>query len=407
LSAQGERARPDTGVDALYRVIEQLAGATAPASEWERSILPARVRNYQPFWLDELTGSGEVQWFGAGSLPHRDGWVGFVPADQAAALLPSPTALADPTEAHNALLELFGDGVALLTRGVHAALAGFTADVVDAALWDLVWATSLSNDSLAVARRRQGPRTAAARQSTRRARSRAPRRLGRPTTADAVPGRWFRLAEPPASATVRAHAAAGALLDRHGVLTRGAAAAEGVPGGFAGAYRVLSAMEDAGRVQRGYFVEGLGAAQFAGSTAVDQLRSARGGDDDQARALAATDPANPYGAALAWPKSPASHLPGRKAGATVVIDHQGLALFCERGGKSLLTWCPPDSDRARIALGTLCGEVRAGRRTALHLLKVDAEEVHGSPWTNVLQQAGFALTPRGLRLRPERVRVGA
>jgi ATP-dependent Lhr-like helicase len=119
-------------------------------------------------------------------------------------------------------------------------------------------------------------------------------------------------------------------------------------------------------------------------------------------ALAATDPANPYGAALPWPSSPVSHLPGRKAAATVVIDDEGLALFVERGGRSLLTWCPPDSERAAVALATLVGEVRAAHRPALHLLKVDGAATYDSPWRKALQSAGFLLTPRGLRLRPER-----
>ncbi|MCZ3390230.1 MAG: ATP-dependent helicase [Actinomycetia bacterium] len=395
------------GVDGLYRVIEQLAGATAPASEWERSILATRVRGYQPAWLDQLTGSGDVVWFGAGALPQGDGWVGFVPAEQSALILPAPAAVDDRTDAHAALLELFGDGVALLTRGVHASLSAYPSDVVDTALWDLVWAGLLTNDSLAALRSRQGTRRTAFGRSTPSVGSRSPTRTGRmtrtsrPVVADAVPGRWFRVNEPPASTTLRAHATAAALLGRHGVLTRGSAAAEGVPGGFAATYRVLAAMEDAGRVQRGYFIEGLGAAQFAGSAAVDQLRT----EDTAQRvhALAGTDPANPYGAALPWPSSPASHLPGRKAGATVIIDEAGLALFVERGGRSLLSWCLPGSDRAGAATAALVSAVRSGHRPALHLLKVDGAEIHPSPWRQPLQQAGFLLTPRGLRLRTDRI----
>ncbi len=408
VGAQGVGA----GVDDLYRVIEQLAGVTAPASEWERAILPARVRGYQPTWLDELTGSGDVVWFGAGALPKNDGWVGFVPTEQIATLLPAPTPIDAPTDAQTALLNLFGDGVALLTRGVHAALPRYSADVVDAALWDLVWAGMLSNDALAALRAQQGAKQGAKQHVGRRAlrpRShptgqRPSRRPRRSATADAVPGRWFRVNEPAAEPTLRAHATAETLLGRHGVVTRGSVAAEGVPGGFAAVYRVLAAMEDAGRVQRGYFVEGLGAAQFSGSAAVDQLRTL---DDraDRVYALAATDPANVYGAALAWPSSPASHLPGRKAGATVVIDDQGLALFVERGGRSMLTWCPPDSARATAALSALVTEVRSARRPALHLTKVDGAEVYPSSWCNTLMAAGLLLTPRGLRLRPERTQT--
>ena len=390
------------GVDDLYRVLEQLAGVTAPASEWERSILPARVRGYRPAWLDEITGSGDVVWFGAGGLPQGDGWVGFVPADQISTLLPVPTVVDDATDVHAALLDLFGDGVALLTRGVHSSLSRYTADVVDGALWDLVWAGALTNDSLAALRVRIGGRGRQA--APRPVGRRQGRRPGRSTAAEGVPGRWFRVFEPPASPTLRAHATAQALLRRHGVLTRGAAAAERVSGGFAAVYRVMAAMEDAGQVQRGYFVEGLGVAQFAGSAAVDRLRTL---DDraGQVLALAATDPANPYGAALSWPATPDTHRPGRKAGATVVLDGDGLALFAERGGKSLITWCDVADGRAPPAVTALVAAVRSGHRPPLHIQQVDGVPVHTSPWRDVLTDGGLVLTPRGLRLRPERTRA--
>jgi ATP-dependent Lhr-like helicase len=216
-----------------------------------------------------------------------------------------------------------------------------------------------------------------------------------------VPGRWFRVTEQPASPTLRAHGTAQSLLGRHGVVTRGAAAAEGVSGGFAAVYRVMAAMEDAGQVQRGYFVEGLGVAQFAGGEAVDSLRSTDD-SDGQTLALAATDPANPYGAALPWPATPDTHRPGRKAGATVVLDDRGLALFVERGGKSLITWCDAPDERAAPAVAALVAAVRAGLRPPLHFHQVDGVPVHTSPWRDVLTEGGLVLTPRGLRLRPER-----
>jgi ATP-dependent Lhr-like helicase len=225
-----------------------------------------------------------------------------------------------------------------------------------------------------------------------------------------IPGRWFRVAAEPASSTLRAHALAEALLDRHGVLTRGSVATEKVAGGFAAVYRVMAAMEETGRVQRGYFVEGLGAAQFAGSTAVDLIRAGPAADPSPGSAghplvLAATDPASPYGAALAWPASPEAHRPGRKAGATVVLDEHGLALFVERGGRSMLSWCEPGSARASAAAEALTHEVRAGRRPPLHVQRVDGDDIHVSAWRHPLQEAGLLLTPRGLRLRPDRNRV--
>jgi ATP-dependent Lhr-like helicase len=189
------------------------------------------------------------------------------------------------------------------------------------------------------------------------------------------------------------------LLLRHGVLTRGVAAAERVPGGYAALYRVLATMEDAGHVRRGYFVEGLGVAQFGSGTAVDTIRQEAA---PAARTLAATDPANPYGAALPWPAASTGHLPGRKAGAAVVVDADGLALFVERGGRSLLTWCAPDDARAAPALTALADAVRAGRRPPLHVQRIDGVDVNQSPWREPMTAAGFLVTPRGLRLRPAR-----
>jgi ATP-dependent helicase Lhr and Lhr-like helicase len=379
-----------SGPDGVYRVVEQLAGVLAPASEWERSVLPARVRGYRTEWLDQLTTSGEVTWFGAGGLPAEDGWVGLLPTDRLDALLPDaqPPATLDP--AHTALLELFAPGVALLTRGIHDALTSWPRDVVDAALWDLVWSGLLSNDSLAVLRQRSGPRRP------------APRVSRRTRPVPSAPGRWYRLPAPAESSTVRAHATAEALLDRHGVITRGVASTERIAGGFAALYRVLTTMEDAGRVRRGYFVEGLGAAQFTAGSAIDQLRVTA---TPVTRALAATDPANPFGAALPWPKTTETHLPGRKAGATVVVDDEGLALFVERGGRSLLTWCD-SGERGQRAIAALVESVRRGHRPALHVQRVDGGGVHESAWHDQLVAAGFTVTPRGLRLRPDRHPAG-
>ena len=390
------------GVDAVYQALDQLAGATAPASEWERSILPSRVPGYRPEWLDELTGSGDLTWFGAGSLPSDDGWLGFVPAEHIPRLLPDPLAIDDPTEAHTALLNLFPDGAALLTRSIFEALSDYPRDAVDDALWSLVWGGHITNDSLAAVRRRigSGPsrrptRTApAAGRLARRQASRGTPRLA----ADQVPGRWYLTPATRSSATERAHATAEAMLIRHGVVTRGVAASEQVSGGYAALYRVLAAMEDAGHVRRGYFVEGLGAAQFGTAPAVDEIR--REPLTEGSLVLAATDPANPYGSALSWPTSPVGHLPGRKAGASVVIDPEGLALFVERGGRSLLTWCTPNEERAANALAAIASATREGRRPALHVQRVDGESVHESGWRAPLADAGFLVTPRGLRLRP-------
>ncbi|MFL6181548.1 MAG: helicase-related protein, partial [Actinomycetes bacterium] len=388
------------GVDAVYQVVDQLAGALAPASEWERSILPARVPGYRTEWLDELTASGDVIWYGSGALPSDDGWLALLPADQAAALLPDPLPLVDPTDVHTALLNLFPEGAALLTRAVFESISQHPRDVVDTALWDLVWSGHLSNDSLAAVRRRssgvRGSTTARPRAASPRLARRQSRRASPRLPADQVPGRWYLIPSDRENPTVRGHASAEALLLRHGVVTRGVAASERVPGGYAALYRVLATMEDAGHTRRGYFIEGLGAAQFGTGAAVDEIRR----DAPEASfVLAATDPASPYGAALPWPTSPIGHLPGRKAGATVVLDQHGLTFFIERGGKSMLTWTDPTDPRAMVAAASLVSAVKSGRRPPLHLQKVDGVDVHQSPWRSTLTEAGFLVTPRGLRLR--------
>ena len=223
----------------------------------------------------------------------------------------------------------------------------------------------------------------------------------------------------PAAATMRAHALALTLLERHGVLTRGAVAAERVPGGFAAVYPVLRAMEETGQCRRGYFVEGLGAAQFALPGAVDRMRAMagdlvaggaaeRGGgaadSDRRGRSvvLAAADPAQPYGAALPWPSRPeetaTSHRPGRKAGAVVVLFAGELALYVERGGKTLLSWTDDPAVLVPCA-HALAAAVRDGALGRMTVEKADGGAVHDSPLAAALSAAGFRATPRGLRLR--------
>ena len=242
-----------------------------------------------------------------------------------------------------------------------------------------------------------------------------PIRTGPPTAA----GRWSLLPDREADATRRAHAAAEALLDRHGILTRGAVTAEHVSGGFAAVYPVLKAVEETGRARRGYFVEGLGGAQFAMAGAVDRMRAMAqpkreaaawqtpvpGGwrdskprEDDQALVLAATDPANPYGAALPWPEHQGTHRPGRKAGALVVLVDGDLALYVERGGKSLLSWSD-DPRCLQPAVDALALAVRDGMLGKLAVERADGAAVLTSPLATALEQAGFRPTPRGLRIR--------
>ncbi|MDN5743864.1 MAG: ATP-dependent helicase [Nocardioidaceae bacterium] len=404
-------ARCPRGVEGLLRAIEQLAGAPMPGSALESLVLPARVRDYAPALLDELTATGEVVWAGHGPLPGSDGWVSLHLADQAALTLPVPASGADGLQRR--VLDAFAPGGAWFFRQIadqvtstgSAHPAPTDADL-SAALWALVWSGHLTNDTLTPLRALT--RAGRAAHHTRRATARPGRlaRSGPPETA----GRWTLLPAIEADPTRRTHAAAQQLLTRHGVLTRGAVAVERTPGGFAAVYKVLRAFEDAGRCRRGYFVEGLGAAQFGQPGAVDRLRAAtvplgQIPGEPIAVALAATDPANPYGAALAWPvadraEEPAGHRPGRKAGALVVLVDGALVLYVERGGRTLLTWSqePALLEPATRALSTA---VRRGTLGQLTVEKADGTALLGSggPLRDALAEAGFIATPKGLRFR--------
>ncbi|WP_458685961.1 ATP-dependent helicase [Nocardia tengchongensis] len=290
---------------------------------------------------------------------------------------------------------------------------------VTAALWDLVWAGHIGGDTFAPVRALLAgtARTTTAHRTPRR----APRgrmylpRSGMParTAAPQVAGRWSLLPERVADNTVRAHATADVLLERYGVLTRGSVQSEGVPGGFALMYRVLTEFEDRGRCRRGYFVDSLGGAQFSTTDVVDRLRSfdterTRGAGDGfshepvgMAVVLASCDPANPYGAALPWPKAAAEgagHRPGRKAGALVVLVEGDLALYLERGGKTLLTFTEDPAVRT-VAAAALAGLVHDRRVDSLVIDRVNGESVHGNTFAGFLAEAGFAATPKGFRLR--------
>jgi ATP-dependent Lhr-like helicase len=427
---QGLGAQAGRGADGLLRAVEQLQGCPVPASALESLVLPSRVAGYSPALLDELTASGEVLWAGQGSLPGNDGWVSLQLADSADLLLP-PVLEDSRTPLHDAVLEALDGGQALFFRSLSERVGSLDDTALVGALWDLVWAGHLTNDTVAPlrallsgGRTTHGAKKAPVRQRSRYGRPVMPTRTGPPTAA----GRWSVLPERDTDTTRRTHALAEALLDRHGIVTRGAVMAERAPGGFAAVYQVLKAFEDAGRVRRGYFVEGLGAAQFAAPGAVDRMRAlaaARpaeeempwqtpvpGGwdaspyaakqrkrrDDARAVVLAATDPANPYGAALPWPPQESGHRPGRKAGALVVLVDGRVVLYVERGGKTLLSFTDDDSCVAPAA-DALALAVRDGALGKLTVEKADGEPALTSALGLALEQAGFRPTPRGLRLR--------
>jgi ATP-dependent Lhr-like helicase len=470
------------GREGLLRAVEQLTGAVVPASALETLVLPARVLDYRPGLLDEVTSAGEVTWRGHGSLPGDDGWVSLHLTETAHLTLPPPEER-ELTEVEGAVLDELAGGGAWFFRPLAGRLDLDDGELL-AALWSLVWSGHVTGDTIApvrallaggrTAHKRtvSGPRSsryAARRGSLGRfgalrgalgasgaggagagplmggaatARGGSVGGLGVSTPATGV-GRWTALPAAETDPTVRAVTSAELLLDRYGVLTRGAVVAEEVPGGFAAVYRVLAAAEEAGKVRRGYFVESLGASQFAAPGAVDRLRSlgtgrrsdpvpdradpwatpAAGtepsgirdaggpGGAGPALVLAAHDPANPYGAALAWPERPVEesgpdepkrrgHQPGRKAGALVVLVDGELVLYVERGGKTTLCWSE-DPAALQAAADALARAVHVGALGRLTVEKADGTSVLRSehPLVHALSQAGFHMTPRGLRLR--------
>ncbi len=450
----GERRR---GLDAVVDAVARLQGAALPASVLEHDVLSSRVEGYRAADLDELCAAGEVVWLGAGTIGAGDGRVALYLRDQVARLAPVPAAatVVDSAVVDGAVVDGAGAGAGAGGGGgptdtdLHRSLrrqlaergASFWPELLAAsgvadeagvlgALWDLVWAGEVTNDTLAPLR---ATLSGAARRRTARGRPRPGRltRLGPPAAA----GRWSAVApllEPRPGATELAHARALALLERHGVLTRESVLAEGVEGGFAGVYGVLRALEERGAVRRGYFVDGLGAAQFALPGAVDRLRAQRGDDAPAgtfrtvgnapagasgsmfrttgnapagasgvrgARAspvvLAATDPANPYGAALPWPES--AGRPARAAGAYVVLVDGQAAAYLERGGRSLLTF-PAAADLPSWVDG-LVELVKDRRVPRLVVTRIDGgPPVEAPAVAQVLAAAGFVEGYRGLVL---------
>jgi ATP-dependent Lhr-like helicase len=396
---QGIGVHAGRGIEALMRAVEQLAGAAVPASMLETIVLPSRVADYMPAMLDELTSAGEVIWVGQGALPGRDGWITLHLADTAAALLP-PLTDDDLSPLHQDILAAMAGGGALFFRALADRIGSTDDSAVIAALWDLVWSGHLTNDTLGPLRTLLGT-TIRVRAAPSRSRRRPRPTMQLRNTPATAAGRWSATPDRRVDPTRSAHAVATSLLERHGIVTRGAVVAEHIPGGFAAVYPVLKAFEETGRCRRGYFVEGLGGAQFAVPGAVDRMRSMAAppaGGPNAAVVLAATDPANPYGAALPWPDHDGTHRPGRKAGALVVLVDGDLCLYVERGGKTLLSW---SAEPAAIqpAADALALAVREGLLGRLAVERADGGSVIDSPLAAALESAGFRPTPRGLRLR--------
>ena len=425
VSAWHSIERPRRGADALADAITQLAGAPVAASILEADVLPARLARYSGADLDALLASGDLVWIGAGSLGPNDGRVRLYWRDEIATLAPPPDDEPEDPVAAAVLGHLGERGAAFwpdLLSAAHAATAGDEAADLSglsermlAALWDLVWAGHLTNDTFAPLRalgprkgravkaKRPGRRAAGASRGrsgvlTRSGPSHRPRpgrlRAGGPPSAA---GRWSLvslLREPAPSPTERAHGAAQALLERHGIVTRPGVLAEGHPGGFAAAYGILRALEERGSVRRGHFVEGLGAAQFATAAAVERLRDHREGSGDMVM-LGAADPAQPYGAALSWPQSDGR--PSRTAGGQVVLCDGLPLVMLDRGGRSLHTFEHANTDLRWI--DALRNALATGRLTRVELARIDAAPAAEHPMHDTLLANGFTPGYRGPTLR--------
>ena len=394
-----------TGPEAVLQAVEQLQGAVVPASVLERDVLPARVGLYRPQDLDALCAAGEVVWVGIAPLGERDGKVALFLAEDLW-LLHAARADKPAGEIHDRLREHLARHGASFFADLHLAAGGGLVQPVLDALWDLVWAGEVTNDTLGALRAFvRGPslrRRAARRPAPFRSRRHAP---------PSASGRWSLLTPPPAARaptpTERAKAQAEQLLSRHGVLTRTAVLAEGVPGGFAALYPVLRALEEAGRVRRGYFVAGLGGSQFAHPGALERLRALREsvlGADEEPRAavLAATDPASPYGATLPWPKAEAGR-PQRSAGVHVVLVDGSLLASFRAGEGEIATFLPgeePSRSRAAASLARALARWSAAGRSAVVWMSVDGEPVGRSGLADALKEAGFVPSGPGMRIRP-------
>ncbi len=390
---------PRRGSDGLADVIGVLQGAAIPASVLERSVLPARMANYQPSDLDALCTSGEVVWVGAGAIGSKDGRLRLAFRDQVGLLVAPPTE--PPDEPLHDLLRshLSASGASFwfdLVAAANAHEVGYTDKAILAALWDLVWAGEVTNDSLAPVRAFVGAKSSQRSRSSRRRPRLGQVRANGPAQAA---GRWSLVApllSPEPSSTQRATAQALQLVERYGVLTREAALGEGITGGFAGVYPVLKALEERGDVRRGYFVEGLGAAQFAQPGAVDRLRSVAGAshdfDEPEVVLLAATDPAQPFGASLRWPES--AGRPARVAGAHVIIVGGEPAIFVERKARSIVSF--PIAHSNDLWVEPLKELLASGIVRTLEIAKIDGGPSSDSPLADVLLTHGFIKAYKGL-----------
>jgi ATP-dependent Lhr-like helicase len=439
-------------LDALLDAIESLQGAPLPASLVESSILPARISDYAPSGLDTLIAAGEVAWAGVEPIGERDGRIALFLADKLPLLAQQRPLVQPLTEREEKLLSILESTGASFFDPLHqAAGGGYPGETIEA-LWSLVWRGFITNDSL------HALRAYIARPES----ARTPRRLqtgavfrSRRTTPPTAQGRWSLLpirttersrkmmgapgpshlgtwdttaplqADLAPTATEASHALALQLLNRYGVLLRESVAAENVPGGFSAVYDVLKALEESGRIRRGYFVAGLGATQFALPAAVDllrQLRTAPPEEKPEFVQLAATDPANPYGSVLRWPDLPvadedaesAPRILTRAAYAEVILRNGRLVAWLRRGNPNVLVFLPAEEpERSQTAAGLahfLCSRGQERMRVSSHqgvlITTINGQPVAAHPMARFLMDAGFHPGPLGMHLRRIPLPVG-
>ena len=412
--------RARRGLDALLDAIESLQGAPLLLSDLERDILPARIADYKPADLDRLMSAGEVLWVGLERVGERDGRIALFLTETAGTLMPPrDLAIALPTISDKArqLLEVMKSSGAQFFPALHSAIGGgFPGETMDA-LWELVWAGLATNDTFEPLRTlRRG--NASAREIAKRdgAQAGSPefvrRFRSRLSAGSGAQGRWSLVdSRIPADQDVTRWAAAEArqLLNRFGIVSRDAAVAENIPGGYSSIYPVLKTMEEGGHVRRGMFVTGLGAAQFALPAAVDMLRSARKETESaESVAIAASDPANPYGVLIPWPRiegEDAPHGLARASGATVVLVNGALAAFVRRKNPAIRVFLPDeDPERSDVgrAVAAKLAELAVKRQAGRYGLLVG--EINGAParehfLASFLKDAGFVDTALGFQMR--------
>ena len=382
-------------IDLLLRAITQLEGCPLPASVLEREVLPARVPGYRSHHLDQLLASGEVVWAGIEPIGQTDGRVALYLADREA-LLARDSEDRPSSDLHEKIRELLGRRGALFFAEIARTVGAFPRDVLDA-IWDLVWSGEVTNDTLEPLR--TIARTPKKDREGRRARV---LRHARPNAPPGSEGRWsLRRSrwESEPSPTERRAASARALLERYGVVLREAAGAEGLPSGFGWVYDVFRAMEEQGRVRRGYFVAGRGATQFALPGAEERLRQ-KPDDEPLPLVLAATDPANPYGSLLPWPDTK-GRLAQRAPGARVVLVGGAIRAWIARGGTSVVTFLPSEEPEATHAAETLARALaehaqKSGRSSMI--ATIDDTPAVESPLARFFAKEGYA-TRQGALVR--------